>query len=502
MRVPVQKQVWWWTATAALVMLVLWALGDVMTPFLIGAGIAYVLDPLADRLERSGLSRTKSVALITLIAGLAFVLALVLVVPMVVRQLTQLVTNAPHYLDVAQSWLTGRFPELVPEGGTLRNAMTQVGAQLSDKGGTIMVTVLSSISNIVGVVLLAVIVPVVAFYLLLDWDRMVARLDTLLPREHAGTIRSIARQINESMAGFLRGQGLVTLILATFYSTALLLVGLPFALVIGISAAVLSIIPYVGVFTGGVTSVAVAAFTFWDDPKWIVAVLAIFVVGQILEGNYLQPKIIGGHVGLHPVWLMIALAVFGKLLGFVGLVVAVPLGAIIGVLVRFFIERYKESSLYTGRGLVPEPAPPLLIEVVGRGPPGLRPPTPPPWPRSRSRKPASPPARRPRKRRAATAPRWPSPASQWPHPARRGPPRRSAPNPRCAPGGARPPTAPTRMTRPARNAARPSRSAPRPGTRRPRPARPSIPAPWKKPSWRRAAPPRRRHRPQASCRTA
>lgn len=367
MRVPVQKQVWWWTATAALVMLVLWALGDVMTPFLIGAGIAYVLDPLADRLERSGLSRTKSVALITLIAGLAFVLALVLVVPMVVRQLTQLVTNAPHYLDVAQSWLTGRFPELVPEGGTLRNAMTQVGAQLSDKGGTIMVTVLSSISNIVGVVLLAVIVPVVAFYLLLDWDRMVARLDTLLPREHAGTIRSIARQINESMAGFLRGQGLVTLILATFYSTALLLVGLPFALVIGISAAVLSIIPYVGVFTGGVTSVAVAAFTFWDDPKWIVAVLAIFVVGQILEGNYLQPKIIGGHVGLHPVWLMIALAVFGKLLGFVGLVVAVPLGAIIGVLVRFFIERYKESSLYTGRGLVPEPAPPLLIEVVPRG---------------------------------------------------------------------------------------------------------------------------------------
>ena len=326
-----------------------------------------MLDPLADRLERSGLSRTKSVALITLIAGLAFVLALVLVVPMVVRQLTQLVTNAPHYLEVAQSWLTGRFPELVPEGGTLRNAMTQVGAQLSDKGGTIMVTVLSSISNIVGVVLLAVIVPVVAFYLLLDWDRMVARLDTLLPREHAGTIRSIARQINESMAGFLRGQGLVTLILATFYSTALLLVGLPFALVIGISAAVLSIIPYVGVFTGGVTSVAVAAFTFWDDPKWIVAVLAIFVVGQILEGNYLQPKIIGGHVGLHPVWLMIALAVFGKLLGFVGLVVAVPLGAIIGVLVRFFIERYKESSLYTGRGLVPEPAPPLLIEVVPRG---------------------------------------------------------------------------------------------------------------------------------------
>ena len=119
--------------------------------------------------------------------------------------------------------------------------------------------------------------------------------------------------------------------------------------------------------TSSSSSVAVAAFTFWDDPKWIVAVLAIFVVGQIIEGNYLQPKIIGGHVGLHPVWLMIALAVFGKLFGFVGLVVAVPLGAIIGVLVRFFTERYKESALYTGRDVIPEPSPPMLIEVVPRG---------------------------------------------------------------------------------------------------------------------------------------
>lgn len=367
MRVPVHKQVWWWSAAALVLILALWGLGNVMTPFLIGAGIAYVLDPLADRLERSGLSRTMAVALITLIAGLAFVLALVLLVPMLIRQLTELVSNAPHYLEVAQGWLTRRFPSVVPEGGTLRSAMTQLGTQLSEKGGGIMVTLLSSISNVVGVVLLMVIVPVVAFYLLLDWDRMVARIDTLLPREHADTIRAIARDINDSMAGFLRGQGLVTLILAIFYSSLLLLVGLPFALVIGISAAVLSIIPYVGVFTGGVTSVAVAAFTFWDDPKWIVAVLAIFVVGQIIEGNYLQPKIIGGHVGLHPVWLMIALSVFGKLFGFVGLVVAVPLGAIIGVLTRFFVERYKESALYTGREVVPEPAQPMLIEVVPRG---------------------------------------------------------------------------------------------------------------------------------------
>ena len=367
MRVPVNKQIWSWSVAALVVVLALWGLGNVLTPFLIGAGIAYVLDPVADRLERAGLSRTKSVALITTVAALAFLAVLVALLPMLVRQIAQLVENAPHYIEVAQGWLGQRFPELMPDGSTIRSAMTEVGKQVSEKGGTVLVTVLSSVTNIIGLVLLLVIVPVVAFYLLLDWDGMVRRIDALLPREHADTIRTIARQIDDSMAGFLRGQGLVTLILATFYSTLLLLVGLPFALVIGIGAAVLSIIPYVGVFTGGVTSVTVAAFTFWDDPKWIVAVLAIFVVGQIIEGNYLQPKIIGSHVGLHPVWLMVALAVFGKLFGFVGLVVAVPLGAMIGVLVRFFVERYKESALYTGRDVIPEPAPPVLIEVV---PPG------------------------------------------------------------------------------------------------------------------------------------
>ncbi|HRO13552.1 MAG TPA: AI-2E family transporter [Paracoccus sp. (in: a-proteobacteria)] len=367
MRVPVHKQVWWWSGITAVMVLALWGLGNVMTPFLIGAGIAYVLDPIADRLESAGLSRTKAVALITIIAVLAFLLALTLVVPMVVRQLAQFIEAAPGYFETAQTWLSARFPRALPEGGTLRSALTQLGVQLSQRGGEILIAVLSSVRNVIGVLLLLVIVPVVAFYLLLDWDRMVARIDEMLPREHADTIRGIAYQINDSMAGFLRGQGLVTLILATFYSVSLFAVGLPFGLVIGITAAVLSIIPYVGVFTGGVISVAVAAFAFWDQPYWIAVVLAIFATGQFIEGNYLQPKIIGGHVGLHPVWLMIALAVFGKLFGFVGLIVAVPLGAIIGVLARFFVERYKESALYTGTEVPPPPPQPTLVELVPRG---------------------------------------------------------------------------------------------------------------------------------------
>ncbi len=367
MRISVSRQIWSWSVVAFVVVLALWGLGNVMTPFLIGAGLAYALDPLADMLERSGLSRTMSVALITLIAVLGFVLALVLIGPMVVRQLAQLVQAVPGYVDTLQRLVSERYPDLLPEGGPLRTATTQVVTQFSERGMALLAAVLGSLGNVFSALTLLVIAPVVAFYLLLDWDRMVVRIDELLPLEHADTIRAIANRINHALAGYLRGQALVTLILATFYSVGLLAAGLSFGLVIGIAAAVLSVIPYLGVLLGGITAVSVAAFQFWDQPQWIFIILAIFLAGQFIEGNYLQPKIVGGHVGLHPVWLMVALAVFGKLFGFVGLIVAVPMGAIIGVLARFFVERYKESSLFTGRQVLPEPAPPTLVEVVPRG---------------------------------------------------------------------------------------------------------------------------------------
>lgn len=367
MQVSTSRQLWWWGIAAAVLAFALWRLGTVLTPFLIGAGIAYVLDPVADRLERMGLSRTLAVAAITVFALLLFAAVLLVVVPLLVRQTAQLVEMAPRLLDQVQGWLTARFPQAFPEGGTLGSALSQFGAQFSQQGGALLTTVLSSVTTVIGVVALFVIVPVVAFYLLLDWDRMIARIDRLLPREHAATIRGLAAQIDDSLSGFLRGQGLVTLILATLYSVGLLAIGLPFGLVIGIAAAVLSIIPFVGVAVGGITSIAVAAFTWWDQPLWIGVTAGIFAIGQVVEGNYLQPKIIGSHVGLHPVCLMVALSVFGSLFGFVGLVVAVPLGAVMGVLTRFFVERYKESAMYTGVEVPPPPAAPTLIELVPRG---------------------------------------------------------------------------------------------------------------------------------------
>lgn len=367
MSVPVRKQVMWWGIAALVLFVTMWLLGQAILPFLLGAGIAYMLDPIADRLERMGLSRAMAVVVITAGAVLMLAAVILLIVPILLRQATALIETAPEMFDQARIFVTSRFPEMVPEGGTVGSALNDLRESMGEQLGKLASTLLGSVRGVLGVVALFVIVPVVTFYLLLDWDRMVAKIDGLLPREHAATIRRLATEVDGALSGFVRGQGLVILILGTWYSLALAFVGLPFGFFIGIMAAVLSFIPYVGVLIGGATAIGVALFSFWGDPVWIGAVVVIFAIGQVVEGNYLQPKIVGGHVGLHPVWLLLALSVFGALFGFVGLVLAVPLAAAVGVLARFMTERYLESPLYTGKSPPPEPAPPLLVELAPRG---------------------------------------------------------------------------------------------------------------------------------------
>ena len=367
MHMPVQRQLIWWGVAALILLIAMWLLGQAVLPFILGAGIAYLLDPLADRLERSGLSRTMAVVVITLGAVLLFVAVMLLIVPILVRQAVALIDTAPQMLDQLRAFVSMRFPQVMPEDGTVASALSDLGKAMGDQWSNIAQTVMSSLGGVISTAALLVIVPVVAFYLLLDWDRMVAEIDRLLPREPAPVLRRLASEIDEALSGFVRGQGLVILILGTWYSIALMLVGLPFGFFIGIMAAALSFIPYVGVLIGGVTAIGVALFSFWGDPLWIGAVIAIFALGQVVEGNYLQPKIVGGHVGLHPVWLLLALSVFGALFGFVGLVMAVPMAAALGVLARFLTERYRESALYTGQSAPAEPTAPTLVELVPRG---------------------------------------------------------------------------------------------------------------------------------------
>ena len=373
MRIPVRLQLIWWGLTALVMLVSLWLLGQAVLPFILGAGIAYLLDPLADRLERAGLSRTMAVVVITLAMVVAFVTVVLLIVPLALRQAGALIETAPQMFEQGRLFVETRFPALIPDAGQLGQTLNDVTTALREQAGALAGGVLGSVRGMVGTIALLVIVPVVAFYLLLDWDHLVARVDALLPREHAPVIRQLATEIDAALAGFLRGQALVILILGTWYSIMLMLVGLPFGFFIGIMAAVLSFIPYIGVLIGGATAIGVALFSFWGDPLWIGAVIAIFGIGQIVEGNYLQPKIVGHHVGLHPVWLLLALSVFGSLFGFVGLVLAVPMAAALGVLARFLTARYLASALYTGEGDTPQPVAPLRVELVPLAPEALAP---------------------------------------------------------------------------------------------------------------------------------
>ncbi len=348
MALPVSTQLKYWGIAAAIFLGVLWVLGDVILPFLIGAAVAYFLDPLADRLERLGLGRALAVAVITVLSLLIFVATVLVVVPTLANQATALVESAPELSRKLQEFVTRTFPEIADADSALRQSLTAIGETVKERGGQMLETLLGSVSSLISIVVLFVVAPVVAVYLLYDWDHMVARIDDLLPREHAPVIRYLAGEIDRTMSGFIRGMGTVCLILGTYYAVALMLAGLQFGLVVGFAAGLLTFIPYVGALVGGALAIGLALFQFWGEWLSIGLVAAIFVLGQTIEGNFLTPKLVGSSVGLHPVWLIFSLSVFGALFGFVGMLIAVPVAAAIGVLARFALGQYKHSQLYRG----------------------------------------------------------------------------------------------------------------------------------------------------------
>lgn len=348
MALPVKEQAKYWGGVTVIFVLALWFLGDVLLPFIVGGAIAYGLDPVADRLERSGFSRVLATTAISLIALLAFVLMAVLIIPLVVEQTIALFKFAPEIFQRLQVFLSERVPAIADEGSTLRQSLASIGATIQSRGAELVQSVFSSALGVVNAVVFIVVVPVVAFYLLLDWDHMVERIDNLLPRDHAPRIREIATEIDETLASFVRGQLTVCAVLGTFYAVGLAVVGLQFGLVVGVIAGLISFIPYVGALVGGVLAMGLALFQFWTEPQWIIAVAAIFGAGQFLEGNILTPKLVGESVGLHPVWLLFALSAFGTIFGFVGMLVAVPVAAVLGVVTRFGLGQYQDSRLYRG----------------------------------------------------------------------------------------------------------------------------------------------------------
>ena len=348
MGLSVGQQARWWGLGFIGLLALLWLVGDAIAPFILGAALAYLLDPLADKLESWGWSRTWATVFISMVFIIVILLAFVLVVPLVIAQAQALVAALPEFFSTLLEYLTRKFPTLLDEESTVRQALVSSQDSLQSKGVAFLNGLLSRSLALVDFLMLLIVAPVVAFYLLLDWDRMTGVLDSWLPRQHAPIVRRLATDIDKVLAGFVRGQMTVGFILGVFYASALALVGLQFGIVVGLLAGLLTFIPYVGSTVGGGLSIGIALFQFWDDPIWIGVVAVIFISGQMVEGNFLTPKLVGSSVGLHPVWLMFALYAFGSLLGFAGLLIAVPAAACIGVLGRFGVENYRSSKLYNG----------------------------------------------------------------------------------------------------------------------------------------------------------
>jgi len=361
MALSVKEQTTYWGIAIAVSVVVLWFLGDVILPFVLGGAIAYCLDPVADWLERLGLSRALSVAVITIVGVLLAIILFLMIVPTVIDQAVQFAKALPSYLTRLNAWLLDRFPQLMSEDSALNQQLGQIATRLEEQGGALVRAVLASFSGVLNLAVLFVIVPVVTVYLLVDWDRMIARIDELLPRDHAPVLRRLGGEMDRTLASFIRGQGTVCLIMAVFYALALMIAGLNFGVVIGLVAGLVTFIPYVGAIIGGVLAVGVAIFQTWAasaaDPStttnvdwiYVLIIYLIFQAGQFVEGNILTPKLVGTSVGLHPVWLLLALSVFGSIFGFVGLLLAVPIAALLGVLVRFGVERYEASLLFRGK---------------------------------------------------------------------------------------------------------------------------------------------------------
>ena len=350
-----QKQVMFWSGFLITVFLLLWVFRGILLPFVVGMALAYLLDPAADFLERCRFSRFWATSVVMGAVVIVIATAFVLLVPAIVQQVIGLVQRIPDYVNQLQKFVMETAPDLGALIGEERLVQFENSLSSTLSGGVAILgnlaaQVAQSGATIINVLALIIVTPVVAFYLLLDWDGMVAKFDQLLPREHRKEILEVLGDMDRAMAGVIRGQGSVIILLALFYGVSLTLAGLNFGLAIGLMAGIFSFVPYVGFLVGMVLSTGVAIVQYWPEPLPIFIVLGIFLVGQFLEGNVFYPKLVGNSIGVHPVWLMFALFAVGTLFGFVGLLLAVPMVAIVGVLVRYALKKYTSGSLYLGEG--------------------------------------------------------------------------------------------------------------------------------------------------------
>jgi predicted PurR-regulated permease PerM len=324
---------------------------SVLLPFVAAAGIAYVLDPPTRRLTRFGMPRSLAATVMSLAMIVAVLLFALLLYPLIVVQLGLLIGRVPQYVTLLQGWAGGIMTNLQDSFG--RDVVNdKVRDLVSGQAGAMLSYIAPALSSVIGsgfaifnVLTLLVVTPVVAFYLLRDWPRVTGKIDSWLPYRYREVIRAQAREVDRILSAWVRGQAMCCLILAGYYAVALTVVGLDLGLIVGIAAGILSFIPYVGSITGGVASLglALAQFHSW---RGLIPVAAVLVVGQLLEGYVIYPRFLGDRVELPAVWVIFALFAGGAAFGFLGVMLAVPIAATIGVLCRFWLRRYLGSPLY------------------------------------------------------------------------------------------------------------------------------------------------------------
>ncbi|MEG0248119.1 MAG: AI-2E family transporter, partial [Pseudomonas sp.] len=340
---------WIWLGAALLIAVLLYSLHNILTPFLIGILLAYLADPLVDRLERLGLSRTWGVVVVFSLFTLVFMALLLVLVPMLAKQLVRLYELAPQMLDwlqhVALPWVQHRLG--LADGfwkfDKIKAAIGEHMGQTTDIVGIVLSQATASSLALIGWLANLVLIPVVGFYLLRDWDLMMAKLRSLLPRQRESQVVGLAEECHEVLGAFVRGQLMVMLALGVIYSAGLMLVGLELGLLIGMLAGLAAIVPYMGFIIGIGAALVAGLFQFGGDLYPMLGIVAVFMVGQVLEGTVLTPLLVGDRIGLHPVAVIFAILAGGELFGFTGVLLALPVAAVIMVLLRHVHDLYKES---------------------------------------------------------------------------------------------------------------------------------------------------------------
>ncbi len=365
---------WPWFAALALLLAFLYAVMPILTPFLVSLLIAYMGDPLVDKLEERGLSRTLGVIVVFAVIVLILAGVLAFLVPLISKQLVKLYGMLPQMVDWVQHtavpWLHTKLgvPSDILDGDKLKQAFSEHLDKTSGAAGFLLAKVTASGMALFGFVANFVLIPVVSFYLLRDWDILVDKVRGLLPRRGEGAVVKMAKECHEVLGAFIRGQLLVMLALGGIYATGLMLLGLDLGLLVGLLAGLASIVPYMGFAVGITAALLAGVFQFGFELYPLLGIVGVFALGQALEGMVLTPLLVGDRIGLHPVAVIFAIMAGGQLFGFTGVLLALPAAAVIMVLLRHVHEMYKDSDLYTEQSATDEydePAQGLSVTAEG-----------------------------------------------------------------------------------------------------------------------------------------